>query len=419
MKQWLNHSIAIATILLSFNVTAQENQIANKPSARAGLRSGVVGRAIVGGEFIGTELATYELSTVFATVNGRLGEAKVFDGILYVPGGTPESPVVGTLNLQTGETSTLVMEEGVGTVSTVSGIFKKNGEILFTGFSYIVDRGYAVAIWDRTGKITLVSNVSNGMSTLSQDVSSTGRIALSVNNDKVGYMDVSEQILHLLPSISGFNMTGLSITDDNSLIGASGYDASFNTIGVVYELNPTTGEYRLSDVEFKASGGERMSTMRVFDSVNGVLSASSYLSLETFEDKTAIFSLDGSRHVELFGTPFGAVAVGDKFVVATQGLDGYLTVFNSLYEKKTYTATEIFGATGIKFQAGSLAVDNGKIVVVGTRESDGKVFVKTFEVPQDVTLSQVDVNSISIPSLVVGQGGNLSLIHISEPTRPY
>jgi hypothetical protein len=36
------------------------------------------------------------------------------------------------------------------------------------------------------------------------------------------------------------------------------------------------------------------------------------------------------------------------------------------------------------------------------------VFVKTFEVPQDVTLSQVDVNSINIPSLVVGQSGNIT-----------
>jgi hypothetical protein len=405
MKHWLNHSVAIATILFSLNGSAQDSSIANNPSARAGLRSGVVGRAIEGGEFIGAELATYELSTVFATVGGRRGESRVFDGILYVPGST-ESPVVGTLNLQTGETSTLVMEGGVRNSGIVSGIFKKNGEIFFTGVVEDFDRSYDVAIWDRTGKLTLISDATS--SPLSRDVSSTGRIVLSVNNDKVGYIDASEKILRLLPGVSGFNMAGQSIADDNSVIGAGGYDASFNTIGVVYELNSATGEYRLSDVEFKASRGEKMNTMHVFDSVNGPLSASFYLNQDTFEDETAIFSMDGTLHAELPGIPWGNVAVGDKFVVATQGLDGYLTVFNSSYQKKTYTATEIFGATGIEFKAGSLAVDNGKIVIIGTRTSDGKVFVKTFEVPQDVTLSQVDVNSINIPSLVVGQSGNIT-----------
>ena len=141
-----------------------------------------------------------------------------------------------------------------------------------------------------------------------------------------------------------------------------------------------------------------MSGMYLLDSPNGVLSASWYINQETYEFETAIFTIDGTLHAELLGWPYGGVAVGDKFVVATQHVDGLLTVFNSSYERTTYTATQIFGASGYEFQAGSLAAtEDGKLVVIGTRVSDGKVFVKTFEVPQDATLPQVDGSSIVVP----------------------
>ncbi len=373
-------------------------------------------RLVLAAPMLGAELATYELSTVFATVNGRWGESRVFEGILYVPGRTPESPVAGTLNLQTGETSTLVMEEGAGTNGGVSGIFKNNGELFFTGFAYMINEGFSVAIWDQTGTITFVSK-SNGMSTLSRHVSSSGRIAISVNNDGIGYMDADEKILHLLPGIAGFDMGVQSIADNGKFIGAGGYDVNFNHIGVVYELDSTTGDYRLSDAEFKASRGENVNTMRVFDSVNGTLSASSYLNQNTFETETAIFSLDGTLHAELSGLPFAAVPVGDKFIVATQHVDGHLTIFNSGYEKTTYTTTELFGASGYEFQAGSLAAtEDGKLVVIGTRVSDGKVFVKTFEVPQDATLPQVDSSSIVVPELVAGGAGTISWAPVAGAT---
>jgi len=358
-------------------------------------------RVVLSAPELGPELSEHELSTVFAEVNGRRGDSRVFDGVLYVPGATPESPVVGTLNLQTGEKSTLTMD-GLG---AVSGIFKKNGEVSFTGFAEAVNNSQGVASWDKTGKLTLIPDAS---SSLAMDVSSTGRMSLAINNDVAGYADVGENILHHLPGIAGFRMIAQSITDDNRFIGARGSDINFNTVGVVYELNSTTGEYVLSNADFKTSRGEGMDSMSLFESPNGVLSASLYDNPETYQDETAIFSLDGTVRAELPGVSRGEIAVGEKFFVATQGDDGYLTVFNSGYEKMTYTTTELFGA-GFEFRNGSLAMHDGKLIVIGTRISDGKVLVKTFEVPQDVTiLAQVDVASIVIPQLTAGQSGNIT-----------
>ena len=156
-----------------------------------------------------------------------------------------------------------------------------------------------------------------------------------------------------------------------------------------------------------------MKNMFLFDSSNGVLSASFYVNQETFENETAIFSLDGTLHAEISGIPWGNVAIGDKFMVATQGLDGYLTVFNSDYEKKTYTATELFGASGYEFQAGSLAVTaDGKLVVIGTRVDDQKVFVKTFNVELPVP-GIVDKSTITGLNAKAGDAATITWAPVS------
>jgi hypothetical protein len=406
MKHWLNHSVAIATILFSLNVTAQDSSIANNPSARAALRSGVVGRAIDGAPMLGAELTTYELSTIFSEVNGRWGESRVFDGILYTLGKTDASPVVSTLNFNTGETGTIVFEK----LGTVSGVFKKNDQLVFTGWSISSDNYYLTS-WDQTGKATVNTNVSGAYT---NDVSSSGRMALSILGDFAGYADVGDNAFHVLPGNSEFSMTATSITSDSRYIGASGGNRDLNFQGVVYEL--VNGVYVVLKDDYKAPRGEDVTQMHLYESPNGIVSLSTYTNSVTYFDETVLFSLSGVSHAELPGSVTSAVTVGDKFLVATQGDDGYLTVFNTVYEKKMYTATELFGA-GFEFQAGSLAVTaDGKLVVIGTRTSDGKVFVKTFEVPQDVTLSQVDVNSINIPSLVVGQSGNITWAPVAGAT---
>jgi hypothetical protein len=371
-------------------------------------------RLVLAAPMLGAELATYELSTVFSTVNGRWGESRVFNGTLYTPGSigqlepSDRQPVVSILNLETGASEALVLENQ----GTASGMFKKNDQLVFTGWSISSEGNYYVTSWDQTGKATVNTNVSGAYT---NDVSSSGRMALSILGDFAGYADVGDNAFHVLPGDLEFSMTATSITSDSRYIGASGGNQGLNFQGVVYEL--VNGVYVLLKDDYKAPRGEDVTQMHLYESPNGIVILSTYTNSVTYFDETVLFSLSGVSHAELPGSVTSAVAVGDKFLVATQGDDGYLTVFNTVYEKNMYTATEIFGASGYEFQAGSLAAtEDGKLVVIGTSVSDGKVFVKTFEVPQDATLPQVDGSSIVVPEIVAGGAGTISWAPVAGAT---
>ena len=369
-------------------------------------------RLVLAAPMLGAELAAYELSTVFGTVNGRWGESREIDGVLYTLGNANRSPVVSKLNLQTGHATTFVLEES----GTVSGVFKRDGQLLFVGLSVDNFTGYDVTYWDETGHATVI--VDAGRNSNPNTVSPTGRMVLEIGSDIAGYADVGEDVLHALPGVSGFELTASSITNENRYIGAGGFHSSGDSsIGVVYELNQVTGQYEILKMDYKTSRGEDVTQMILHQTADRIVGLAYYINLETDDRETAILGLDGEVLTEIDGRTNSRVAVGDKFFVTTLGSEGHLVAFNSTWEPEEYTAAEIFGASGYEFQRGSLAAtEDGKLIVIGTRVSDGKVFVKTFEVPQDATLPQVDGSSIVVPELVAGGAGTISWAPVAGAT---
>jgi hypothetical protein len=367
-------------------------------------------RLVLAAPMLGAELATYELNPGFTSL-GRKGASLVIDGDLYIPGNNDRSPIVAKLDLATGRETTLVLE-GHG---SVSGLFRKDGQIYFVGFTTDADRSYDVTYWDQSGNATAI--VDLGRTSYPDSVSHLGRAVLSIGRDVAGYADVGNVTLHELPAMSGFAMGASSITSDNRYIGAGGFDADGVTIGLVYEFNRVSGQYVILKADYKTSRGEDVQQMILHETATGIVGLAPYFNLATFANELAILRLDGGTLAEL-GTDYkGAVAVGDKFFVATQGAEGRVKVFNDEWNHEEYTSTQLFGASGIEFQAGSLAAtEDGKLVVIGTRVSDGKVFVKTFDVPQDATLPQVDGSSIVVPELVAGGAGTISWAPVAGAT---
>ncbi len=366
-------------------------------------------RLVLAAPMLGAEISTYELSTVFGA-NGRDGESVALDGVLYVPGNINLSPVVSLLNLEDGISETLFLEK----VGSASGIFKKDGKIFFIGLSVGADRGYDVTYWEKTGRANVISDVN---SSTANSVSDLGRMVLAIHDSIAGYADVGEDILHNLPGVFGFKIGANSITSDNRYIGAGGFNSARDKIGLVYELNPVSGQYQILKTDYKSSLGEDVTLMILHETSSQVVGLAYFLNMETYSRDTTILGLDGEVLAEVSDVAMGAVAVGDKFFVATQGVEGRIAAFNKTWEQKEYTASQIFGVSGIEFQAGSLAAtEDGKLVVIGTRVSDGKVFVKTFEVPQDATLPQVDGSSIVVPELVAGGAGTISWAPVAGAT---
>ena len=367
-------------------------------------------RLVLAAPMLGAQLATYELSTVFGTF-GRGGESQVIDGNLYTPGNDGRLPVLSKLNLQTGHAVTIVLEkEGLA-----SGLFKQDGQIVFVGLSVANDGGYDVTYWDQLGRVNVILDADSSNAVA---VSSTGRMVLSIGDDRAGYADVGEDILHDLPGVSGFKLKASSITSGNRYIGAGGFNSARDKIGLVYELNSASGQYEILKTDYKSYRGEDVTQMFLYETSDRVVGLAYFFNSETFVDGTAVLGLDGEVLAEIEGTTNSGVAVGDKFFAMTLGSESRLVAFNSTWEHEEYTAAEIFGASGYEFQRGSLAAtEDGKLVVIGTRVSDGKVFVKTFEVPQDATLPQVDGSSIVVPEIVAGGAGTISWAPVAGATE--
>ncbi len=277
------------------------------------------------------------------------------------------------------------------------------------------DGSYDVTHWDKSGEATVIVDV--GRTSRAIAVSPTGRMALAIGNETAGYADIGQDIVNELPGVPGFALSPSSITSTGRFIGAGGYDAGEDAIGLVYELNPVSGQYEILKTDYKSSRGEDVTQMMLHETADRVVGLAYFDNLETFVTGTAILNLNGEVLAEIEGTTNSGVAVGDKFFVTTLGSEGRLVAFNSTWEREEYTAADIFGGSGFEFQRGSLAAtEDGKLVVIGTRVSDGKVFVKTFEVPQDATLPQVDGSSIVVPELVAGGAGTISWAPVAGAT---
>lgn len=215
-----------------------------------------------------------------------------------------------------------------------------------------------------------------------------------------------------LPQVLGVDLDGQAITTSNEYIGASGFDASNNFRVVTYKrANGAYGIYRDS---YPTSGGFDTFSMKFVENPTGVFVLASYYD-DSFVQKAAMFTIDGDEVVADVGDGYvtGAVSVGGNIYVQTDG--GTVTAISPTYETRRYAVGQLFGSTSFSFDRGSLFVSpTGDLGVVA--KNGPKTVVKTFEVPQDATLPQVDGSSIVVPEIVAGGAGTISWAPVAGAT---
>jgi hypothetical protein len=354
-------------------------------------------RQVLSGFDVGPLLHSYEIDDVF-NVNGRVGDAYFIDGVLYIGGTAVDGKGIVAKLDENGVFSTLVTQLN----ANVSGAFKQGDSVVFTGRSIGSVSGSDFTYWNDAGVATVVADPRNSNSF---DVSPLGRMVGSTGNEIAVYHDVGTTSIMSLPGIDGFYLSAGYVTDNNQYIGASGYNENGNFRSIVYELVGSV--YRILNDSFLTSRGEETLGIEVFETSQGVLGVAPFFN-QNGSVETALFALDGTHLADVgLGYSTGVVPIGDSFIVATQGVDqGLVTVFNPAYEKRTYTATELFGSVK-QFKAGSLAVtEDGDLIVIGNG-ADG-LTVRIFDTTQDLALGQVNANSIVVPALVAGQAGNIA-----------